>query len=76
MAGPYPSAGPRLRSAVIGRRANLLPATNVTFQEKTVPLGKFNVFHFFKGSTNGKGELDVNSLVSVKETWLGRTKKE
>lgn len=59
MAGPHPSAGPRLRSAVIGRRASLLPATNVTFQEKTVPLGKFNVFHFFKGSTNGKGELDV-----------------
>lgn len=60
---PAPAQGPRLRWAVMGRRANLPPATNVTFQEKPVPLGKFNFSplkpHSSKGSTNSKGELSL-----------------
>lgn len=60
---PAPAQGPRLRRAVKGRRANLLPATNVTFQEKPVPLGKFNFSPLkpdsFKSGTNSEGELSL-----------------
>lgn len=73
--GPYPSAGPQLRSITIGRRAILPPATNVTFQEKTALLVKFNFFHYFKDSANSKQErARCNSPVSVKETCLRENK--
>lgn len=73
--GPYPSAGPQLRSVTISRHAILPPATNVTFQEKTALLVKFNFFHYFKDSANSKQErARCNSPVSVKETCLRENK--
>lgn len=71
---PAPAQGPRLRGAVMGRRANLPPATNVTFQEKPVPLGKFNFSplkpHSSKGSINSKGELSLTpQFLSKKLAW-------
>lgn len=71
---PAPAQGARLRLAVIGRRANLPPATNVTFQEKPVPLGKFNFSPMkpdsLQGSTNSKGELSLTpQFLSKKLVW-------